>query len=344
MESKVVNTLVNPTTGDSTIINDKVDNLESTLEEKASKAFAHVDISSNMSKLINANEFSESLLNDDNILKDLTKGMTLEDKDVKQILEVTNRVIKKEKINVFKELPVSVQEAIDKNIKAQYLIPSLDHKTNNMIRKSIANSIINEFISNIQNQRAKYDFAHELANIYEEGTKDIENAAMELHKERNKAYRDIANDMEDGEKKQRLNEVLDSIDEARNLTKLKEFTKKCKIKSIDLEKPKRIFNDFLNKYRNSSNNIYDINMGVKSLLRTLNTEEEKYTIDHINAFFIAFCKQTINYKESDPIDHAYMYYVLYYSMLSDTEDSKEFLTNVAKVIDNIVERNPERFK
>ena len=75
-----------------------------------------------------------------------------------------------------------------------------------------------------------------------------------------------------------------------------------------------------------------------------NYEKEPANSYHINAFFIAFCKQTINYKESDPIDHAYMYYVLYYSMLSDTEDSKEFLTNVAEVIDNIVERNPERFK
>ena len=86
-------------------------------------------------------------------------------------------------------------------------------------------------------------------------------------------------------------EILDAIDEAKNLTKLKEFAKKTKIRSIDLEKPNRVFDRFLNKYRNSSNNIYDIHMGLTVLSRHL----EGYSNDMVRAFFILFCKQVQNY-------------------------------------------------
>ena len=144
--------------------------------------------------------------------------------------------------------------------------------------------------------------------------------------------------MEDPEKKARLLAILDQIDEARSLTTLKEFAKRCKIKPIELEKPEsRVYRGFLNKYTNSTNNIYDIKVARTVLFRHLSNEG--YTMRDVDAFLISFCKQVNGYSPTIATEHAYMYYVLYYSALLDGDRSTTFINNVKDVIVNLKERN-----
>ena len=101
--------------------------------------------------------------------------------------------------------------------------------------------------------------------------------------------------MEDEEKKAALIAILDSIDEAYNLTTLKEYAKKCKIKNYDLENPSRSFDRFNGKYKDSPYNIYAIEMASTILFRNINIgleEDKMFTDKQVIAFFIAFSPAT----------------------------------------------------
>ena len=208
----------------------------------------------------------------------------------------------------------------------------------NQIKKNVADALLDDFINDIQINRIKNDFATDMENLYKDSIKEIASGTLEYIDERNKAYREAANDIEDEEKRTKMIQILDQIDEARSLSSLKEYAKHCKIKSIELEKPdNRVYSSFLYKYKNSNNHIYDINVSKKVLFRHL--EPQGYTIKDIDAFFIAFCKQVKNYSATKPVDHVYMYYVLYYCALLDGDNSTVFIDNVKEVINNLREIN-----
>ena len=151
--------------------------------------------------------------------------------------------------------------------------------------------------------------------------------------------------MDDEDKKQKLTETLDTIDSAYNLAPLKEFAKTCKIKKYDLENPKNYFRDFLNKYKNSAYNIYDIKLTLPILERKI-VDNEKYNNADVVAFLVCFCKYIKNFNVENVLDHAFMYYVIYNIVIADANVSEEtkgvsdiFMDNIKEVIDNLKERN-----
>lgn len=255
----------------------------------------------------------------------------------KELLDLVNRKIKGEKINPYKEMPEQIRNIIDKYIKKNTV--NYNQAVNlNIIRKNVADALLDDFINDIQLKRMKNDFATDLENLYKDSIKDIAAGTLQYIDERNKAYREAANDIQDEEKRKKMLAILDQIDEARSLTQLKEYAKHCRIKSIELEKPdNRVYSSFLYKYKNSNNNIYDIALAKKVLFRHLSNLG--YSIRDIDAFFVCFCKQVKNYVPTKPVDHAYMYYVLYYCALLDGDNSMVFVNNVKEVIDNLRERN-----
>ena len=70
-----------------------------------------------------------------------------------------------------------------------------------------------------------------------------------------------------------------------------------------------------------------------------------FTDKQVIAFFIAFCKQTLNYSPEVTTEHAYMYYLIYNIVLMDMNKgerkdiSDKFLSNIKEVIYNLMERN-----
>lgn len=280
------------------------------------------------------------------LLAEVADGANLSDAAIIELLEIVNRKMKKEEFNVYKAYPQEIRDMIDKYmVQGQIPLHSADGKR---FRNMIAESMIDEFITNISLSRIQHDFSKEMEELFNKGTKEIAETVVGYTQERNQMYRDYAEKIEDPEKKEKMYAILGKIDEAYALTDLKEFSKNCKIKPIEIEKPEqRVFNDFLRKYEDSAFNIYDIKVALPVLVRNLAEyfPEKKYEpLDSI-MFFICFCKFCRNMKPDVTTDHAFMYYVLYNVVLVDmnkgesAQVSIDFLKNVAEVIDNLRARN-----
>ena len=275
--------------------------------------------------------------NKDSMLGEMISESDVSPEAIRELLVIVNRKIKGETFNIYNELPQDIKNLIDRYVATN--ASSFNNSDIKAIKKTVASALIEEFTSNLQMNKAKNDFAKDMEAIYQASNKEISDAAMEFIEERNKAYRDAAEKIEDPEKKAKLLAILDQIEEARALTKLKEFAKTCKIKKIELEKPEsRAYNGFIAKYKTSNNNIYDIKLAQKVVTRIMGRD---YGIseESVIAFLVAFCKQVASYSSSSPTEHAYMYYVLYYCALLDSDKSDMFKNNVKEVIENLKDRN-----
>ena len=346
---KNMEVMVDPNTGEHKILGSTEEEqdsseLKDSFDEMVKKINENDDVSLMDDSPITEQEavdYLSSSTGSESILNELSKGTDYTPETIRDLLIVTNRRINKEQFNVYKELPEQIKKMIDTYVTQGIgtgNIGATNIATINSIKHNVAEALIDEFINDIQFDRSKNDFARDLETIYQSSAKEITDASLEYIDERNKAYREAANEMEDPEKKARLLAILDQIDEARSLTTLKEFAKRCKIKSIELEKPEsRVYRGFLNKYINSTNNIYDIKVARTVLFRHLSNEG--YTMRDVDAFLIAFCKQVDKYSPTVATEHAYMYYVLYYSALLDGDRSTTFINNVKDVIVNLKERN-----
>lgn len=292
-------------------------------------------------------ELEEYIKNKDSngsMLTEVCGDMDLSADSIKKLLEIVNRKMNKEDFNIYKEFPDEIKQIIVNYMMAGG-IPAYTNQ-GKQFRNMLSEQLINEFITNIGMERIKNDFNKEIEDLFKKGSDELAESVIGYTTERNQKYREYANNMEDEEKKEKVLSILDRIDEAYNLTELKEFSKRCKIKPIEFEKTNnRVYAPFLDKYTNSNFNIYDINLARPILLRNLQLENYEVTEKDIDAFFISFCKQCQNMSPENVLDHAYMYYVIYNIVLSDInkgksiEVSKEYLANVAEVITNLRGRN-----
>ena len=344
MEKKDMNVVVDPATGEEKILGpadiknalnfsniiDSINDDDNYLDgEEADIEVTEEDVDKYI-KSDNANQSELGMY-----MKDSDNNIPLE--DIKALLGIVNRRDRGEKFSMYKALPQSIKDLINKYIGDNKATMQYDAITLNTIRNSVAEALIEEFIADIKLDTIKHDFAEDMEKIYSESAKEISEASLDYIAERNKAYREGANNIEDPEKRAKLLAILDQIDGARDLTTLKEYAKKCKIKAFELEKSSRVYSEFEQKYKNSNNNIYAINLAIQVLAR--NMESYGCTDRDINGFFIAFCKQVMNYKPEVATEHAYMYYVLYYCALLDGDKSDTFKNNVMEVINNLRERN-----
>ena len=337
-EFKNVKVIVDPNTGEHVISPTDEDVEMVTFEEMANKInegspiidstpFTEKEIMETLSE-----ENSEIMMNEDGT------GLSIE--DIRAILKIANRRLKGEKFNVYKEFPKSIQNSIDEYVITCNIYRGVSTTSTaylNGIKNRVAEAIIDSHAQNIKMKRAKHDFAQELANVYNTIDPSIEDSDKTID-EKNKSYRNYINQIDNDDMKNKLSSILDSIDSARNLDTLKEFAKGCKIKSIEIEKyESRVFSDFLYKYLNSSNNIYDINLAFTVIARHI--MPLGYTEKDVLAFLIAFCKYTKTFSTSVPTEHAYMYFVLYYCTMADNDTSDIFKKNVCEVIDILRKRN-----
>lgn len=346
-ETKTVNVNIDPETGERQIVDGTPIEDNRSLEEKIDDVIDNFDFDFNSNAPVTESEILNVISKDDNLFKELSKGLPsytgdseMSKDDVIKILEITNRRINKEDFNVFKELPSFAQELINSYINNNNF-NGMDKKSFNTIRNSVAESIIDQFIFEINGERTKHDFAHELASIYKEGVQSIASAGVELVEEQTDAYLAAADKIQDEAKRERYMAILNRINAAKKLEGMKEFAETCRIKPIELEKPEqRVFNKFINKYKNSNSNIYDLKLCATVLYRNLQND---YTPDHIVAFFIVFCKMVQNWDINDYLYHSYIYYVLYYCAMLDGDNSDTFKNAVKEVIDTIAERNSRLF-
>lgn len=339
---------INPETGEHQILGEAVkeETVDTETFEEMCERLENSDFKFDRTP-ITEKEITEHIVNSkgSSILNEIADETDLSPETTKALLNIINRKNNREEFNVYKSFPPEIQKMVDEYI-IKGGIPITTNEGKRM-RNLVCESLINEFITDINTNRIMHDFNSELEEIFNKGSEELADTVVGYTMERNAQYREYANKLEDEEKKQSILAVLDQIDEAYNLTNLKEFAKRCKIKKIDLEKPKRIFQHFISKYENSPYNIYDIDFVRPILLRNINKNDtgEVFTATDIDAFFICFCKQCMNMSSDVVTEHAYMYYTIYNIAIIDINRgnsknvSDQFLENVKEVIYNIRERN-----
>ena len=333
-QKKLVNITTVPSTGEQVILNDYDANNHRSFEDI-------VKMINNGEEVLNTtvltkSEMSDYLKDENNrktIINDLKEGTTLEDEDIQKIIEIADMKLKGEKFNVYEEFPQAAKNLIDGYI----VVNSSSIVNSSKAKRKLAEDILDRFIYRIQFDRSKIDFAVELQKIYEANSIELNTDNLEFIDEKNKLYRTAADQIKDKNAREKVKLILDMIDEARSLSGLKEFAKKSKIKKIEIEKPIKVFSDFRRKYETSSNNIYDIYLAHDSLLR--NMKKEGLTEDDIDLFLIDFCHQVRLYSTDNPLHHAYMYYVMYYCVMLDSDTSDTFKNNIKEVILNAKIRN-----
>lgn len=339
--NKKANIIIDPNTGENKIVStEDMDTIDEDSFEKLVKDVEEGKVNVEVDNSpITREELDETL---SNVLDD---KFNISDESIQVILELANRKMNKEEFNVYKAFPDEIKEMIDKYMGYDETTPRLTNNEIRSLRNSIAESLLDEFIMNVSVQRARTDLNKEVEDLFKQGIKDITEYSVGYTKERNQAYREYVENMEDEDKKKKLTEALDVIDSAYNLDTLKEFAKTCKIKKYDIEQPKKYFRDFLAKYQNSNYNIYDIKLTLPILERKI-VDNEKYNSADIIAFLVCFCKYIKNFNTSNILEHTYMYYVIYNIVIMDSntsESTKEvsdiFAENIKEVIDNLKERN-----
>lgn len=347
-ENKKMSVKVDPNTGEHSIIGSAEEDDNDESFEDMAKRIENDEIVFDQTP-ITEKEMIEYISNsksvEHNFLSEISEETDLQPESVKKLLDIVNRRLNKEEFNVYKEFPEEIQNMVNRYI-INGGIP-LFSKEGKQFRNMLSEQLISEFITNINMDRIKNDFSKEIEDLFEKGSNELADSIIGYTSERNQAYREHAEKMEDIEKREKVLNILDQIDAAYSLNDLKEFSKKCKIKSIELEKPvNKVYSSFLSKYKDSPYNIYDINMARPILFRNLNDSiDEEFRDKDIDAFLICFCKQCDNMTPNNVIDHAYMYYVIYNIVLTDlnkgesVQISKDFLKNVKEVIYNLRKRN-----
>ena len=342
-EMKLAQISIDPITGEHRIVKTIEENEEDTVDSQTFEELV-ADVESGKIKVEpDTTPITEKELKDI-VEMDENGNIDLSNNEYKVLLDIVNRRKNGEDFNIYKLLPDPIKKVINETIGID-MNGSIVTKEMRTIRNTMAESFIDESILNASIARAKEDLSKEMETLFKDTKKDIAEYTIGYTAERNKAYREQVEAMEDGEKKTRLLETLDTIDIAYSLEPLKEFAKTCKIKKYDLENPKNYFRDFINKYSKSEYNIYDIKLTLPILERKI-VDNETYNNADIIAFLVCFCKYIRNFSCENILEHTFMYYVIYNIVLVEANTSEKtkdvsdiFLNNIKDVINNLKKRN-----
>ena len=148
-----------------------------------------------------------------------------------------------------------------------------------------------------------------------------------------------------------LEAIRDNIDKAFNLDEFKEFCKHCKIKSIEMKKPNRVYDSFIHKYETNDAIINDIRTCPDVIIRHLT----EFTKDQAMMICLAYCKYCCNMNPDNMAEHTFMYYFIrniiaidrinprgraYHSInAKDKTFYDTFVANLRECMNNLLERN-----
>ncbi len=255
--------------------------------------------------------------------------------DTLKLLEIVRRVQNKEKFNVFKELPNTIKDRLNKYFMSAgvggYSVEV------NTARNRIAESIIDEFISNISLDKFMIKSEEEMGKIQNKIDEMMSSMYLDYSSQRDKYISEVMDKQEDPKKKEAIGKILDSIHDGFELDRLKIAAGRIKIKKFDLEKPRRVFDLITSKYVNSTYNIYNPQLAHKVLIRHLVQENNLLTEEQVTKFCIALCKFCINYSVKIPEQHAFMYYAIYNTFLLDVYKGDIYNDYLDKYSKNIID-------
>ena len=259
-------------------------------------------------------------------------GINISDETALELITVCDNYRKTKKVT-YKDLPEEVRKYIDEYMVRNGII-TYDAKSNS-IRNNIAETLIDQFVTEISMNKSMDDFNSEMESLFDNVGSELSKLYKDYAANREQYIKDLIGEVTDEEKKQTLTNVLDAINDGYTLDRLKEATKnkKVKIKKFDLEKPKKIYDDFLWKYMNNKYKMYDLTVVNQVLVRHM----PNFTTEDTILFLVAFCKFCRNYKPEVPEEHAFMYYSIYNIILLDVYKNNDYDEYAPKFIENITE-------
>lgn len=237
----------------------------------------------------------------------------------------------------YKDLPKEVQTYVNK-----YLVSNgLGDYSNqaNAARNTIANMLMEEYIMQIELNKFTDDFQSQVENIYKDTKEELSPLLKQYADNRDEYLAKLTESIEDEKKKEIATKVLDAINDAYSLTRLKENAKTVKVKKFDIEKPAREFKSFLGKYANTASHIYDVFMCTNVLHKHLVQHKIIEETDKTFAIkvMVAFCKICTNYKPDVPDQHAFMYYFTNNIVLLDVYSGEQYDNFAPTFLQNIKE-------
>lgn len=266
----------------------------------------------------------------------------ISDETALQLVNILNRKKNKEVIK-YKDLPEEIRGYIDKYIIEETGTAPFTNEMN-AIRNNIADSLMEEYYTQIGLTKIDEDFQKSIEEIYEKSGKELSPLFKEYNTYRADYLEQIKDKVEDPEKRETLIRVIDSIHDSFSLSRIIDSDFSVKIKNYFLEKPTKVFEDDIEyKYRDSEYTMYKFSLLAPILDRHLKQNELIAGDDMTSAvkILLVFCRFCRNYSIDKPEDHAFMYYYCYNIMLLDIykdqeydDFAKEFLANNMKLLEH----------
>lgn len=330
---KNVNISVNPETGEKVVLGiaGEGKNIREKMREigESINDTFDVDICS-----INAEDMRNVIESDDSLIG----KQEISDEAILKLIDVISLYKEKKEIR-FKDLPEEVQNIVDTYICANGLASYSNQA--NQARNVVANALIEQYITQIELEKFNENFQSEVENLYKNTKDELSPLMMEYSENREEYLTKLTDSIEDENKKELAKKILDSVHGAFSLERLKAIAPTIKIKNFDYEKPKRAFDGFLNRYRDTASHIYDIYMCTNILHKHLiqnNIIEEsdnKYALK-VMIGFARFCC-TNNYNPNNPEQHAFMYYFTNNIVLLDIYSGEQYQKYAPAFLKNIQE-------
>lgn len=267
----------------------------------------------------------------------------ISDIDTLELVKLVNRKKHGETIR-YNELPDTVKKIIDES----NIMMSISHenKSNeaNRIRNIVADRLITEYNANIGMSKFSESINNEIMEATRSTTEELSPLFKAYNYDTRVQLESMMSKTEDSAGKEKAQKVLDSINDAFDLTSLKELAPKTKIKKFDIEKPNRVFFSIHQKFDKANSSIYDLFQCTTILARHIYFDQlikdKQEARDIAIKIMILFCKQCLNYKAENPNEYAYMYYFTYNIFLLDLYKADEYKSytecyyaNLKEVID-----------
>ena len=209
------------------------------------------------------------------------------------------------------------------------------------MRNKLCLEIINAYIVSITKDKYENTVVKLFENLQNNEGVSFSSLITDYDKHRVEVLNSIKESIreDDTESLKKVEDMLAATKDAYDLTRLIEAAPRCKLRSIDIEKPQsRIFNEVESKYRYIENLHIPAQYSLFNILSRHNKRTDK---DNLK-FFLVLSKVCMNYRpEQNYAEHLFMFSIMRNIVYLDVykhDDyeklAKPFLENINKVIDN----------
>ena len=298
------------------IYEDSKDNLINTLSNDENSIMNIAEITIDDIKSKTKNVF--------NIPEDKVDQYSIDDNEAQILIDIIDEVRNNKNINIYYKLPDKFKELIDKTLEYKGFANS------SVISKTARNNLCIQIISAYITLISKDKYESSVVKLFEDSQKDdivnINNVSDDYEEQRKIVLESLKDtiDLNDSVNREKIDKMLDAINDALELNRILKIASKCKIKSIDIEKPQqRIFNVIESKYR------YNENLHIpalSSLFNILSRHNKRSDKDNLK-FFLAFSKACMNYDINNYSDHLFIHSVCINIIKLDIYQNEGFMKN-----------------